>query len=368
MESSGEVFRQACLMTRAENGSKIAEGFVPVRPDWLQRYSEPVLEPDLPIVDAHHHLLEGHGHSYMLPDYLEDIGTGHHLLASLFVECRTFYRSYGPDDRRSLGETEFANGVAALTASGAYGPARICGGIIGNVDLRLGERAGEALEMHIAAAGGRFRGIRNVAAWHKDGIRATSANPQPGLMLQPDFRRGFAWLATLGLTFDAWVIHTQLNELIDLARAFPDTTIICDHIGGPVGIGPYVGKRNEVFAEWSKLMRELSRSPNVSVKLSGMGMHVIGFDFPTRERPPSSLDLAGAWKPYVDLCIDAFGVKRAMFASNFPPDKATCSWVVLWNAFKHLSTEYSVDEKRALFCETACRVYGLDLAVQGISL
>jgi L-fuconolactonase len=355
-------------MTRAEIGSKIAEGFLPVRPDWLQRYSEPALEPDLLIVDAHHHLLEGHGHRYMLPDYLEDIGGGHRLLASIFVECRTFYRSYGPDDRRSLGETEFANGVAALTASGAYGPARVCAGIIGNVDLRLGERVGAALETHIAAAGGRFRGIRNVAAWHKDGIRATSATPPPGLMLLPDFRQGFAWLAKLGLTFDAWVIHTQLNELIDLARAFPDTTIICDHIGGPVGIGPYVGRRDEVFAEWSKSMRALSRCPNVSVKLGGLGMHVIGFDFPTRERPPSSSELAEAWKPYVDLCFDAFGAKRAMFESNFPPDKATCSWVVLWNAFKRLSVGCSVDEKRALFCDTACQVYRLDLATQGVGL
>jgi predicted TIM-barrel fold metal-dependent hydrolase len=354
-------------MTNAPAEQRISEGFLSVRPDWLALHSEPVLEPDLPIIDPHHHLMDAPGHRYMLPDFLDDVRGGHRLIASLFVECRVFYRPYGPEDRRSLGETEFVNGVAAMSASGIYGPVRVCAGIIGNVDLRFGDRAGPALEAHIAASGGRFRGIRNVAAWHKDGIKATSANPPPGLLLDPSFRRGFAALGRLGLTFDAWLLHTQLGDLIDLARAFPDTTIICDHIGGPAGIGPYVGKRDEVFADWSKSMRELSRCPNVRVKLGGMGMHLLGFDFPIRERPPSSQQLADAWKPYVELCIEAFGAERAMFESNFPVDKGTCSWLVLWNAFKRLAAGCSPDEKRALFLGTACQVYGLDLAKQGIN-
>ncbi|TXL72307.1 amidohydrolase [Vineibacter terrae] len=355
-------------MSDASAVQRISNDFLPVRPDWLARHAEPVIEPDLPIVDPHHHLMDSPGHRYLLPEFLDDAGSGHRLVASLFVECRVFYRPYGADDRRSLGETEFVNGVAAMGASGAYGPTRACAGIIGNVDLRFGDRAGPALEAHVAAAGGRFRGIRNVAAWHKDGIKATTANPPQGLLLRPDFRQGFAWLARLGLTFDAWLLHTQLGDLIDLARAFPDTTIICDHIGGPAGIGPYAGRRSDVFTEWETAMRTLSRCPNVNVKLGGMGMHVMGFDFHMGERPVTSEVLADGWRPYVDVCLDAFGPDRAMFESNFPVDKGSCSWVVLWNAFKRLASGMSADEKRALFMGTACRVYGLNLAAQGIAV
>lgn len=341
--------------------------FFPVRPEWLACHSETVLEPDLPIVDPHHHLMDAPGHRYMLPEFLDDIGSGHNLVASLFVECREFYRPYGPDDRRSLGETEFANGVAAMSASGKYGPARACAGIIGNVDLRFGDRAGPALEAHIAASGGRFRGIRNVGAWHKNGIKATTANPPPELLLDPEFRRGFAWLARFGLTFDAWIVHTQLGDLLDLARAFPDTTIVCDHIGGPIGIGPYAGKRSEVFTEWSASMRALADCPNVNVKLGGMSMHLMGFDFHRHDLPPSSEQLANAWRPYVEFCVETFGPQRSMFESNFPVDKGCCSWAVLWNAFKRLAAGSSADEKRSLFMGTACRVYGLDLMAQDIN-
>lgn len=355
-------------MNEPRGEQKIASDFHPVRPDWIARQTETALEPDLPIVDPHHHLLDAPGHRYLLPEFLADIDAGHRLVASIFVECREFYRPYGPDDLRSLGETEFVNGVAAMSASGKYGPARVAAGIIGNVDLRFGDRAGPALEAHAAAAGGRFRGIRNVSAWHRAGIRATSANPPPGLLLDPAFRRGFATLGRLNLTFDAWLLHTQLDELIDLARNFPDTTIVCDHIGGPAGIGPYAGKRNEVFADWSASMRALASCANVNVKIGGMGMHVMGFDFHTRDMPPSSQELADAWRPYVDVCIDAFGPSRSMFESNFPVDKATCNWTVLWNAFKRLASGASADEKEALFMGTACKVYGLDLGEQGIAV
>lgn len=355
-------------MSQAREMGRVSNDFVDVRSDWLKKRQEPVLEPDLPIVDPHHHLLDKPHKRYLLDEFLEDAESGHRLVASLFVECREFYRPYGPEDRRSLGETEFVNGVAAMSASGKYGPVRACAGIIGNVDLRFGDSAGTALEAHIAASGGRFRGIRNVSAWHQSGIKATTASPPPGLLLDPEFRRGFAWLGKLGLTFDAWLLHTQLGDLIDLAQAFPDTTIICDHIGGPIGIGPYVGKRDEVFADWRASIQRLSECPNVNIKLGGMGMHTLGFDFHAREFPASSEDLAAAWRPYVETCIEAFGPKRAMFESNFPVDKATCSWIVLWNAFKRLAAGASADEKRDLFMGTACRVYSLDLAAQGIEI
>jgi L-fuconolactonase len=352
-------------MTDPAATARPSNDFLAVRPEWLALHSEEVLEPDLPIVDPHHHLMDNPTHRYMLPEFLDDIGSGHRLLASLFVECRAFYRPDVEPERRSLGETEVMTGVAALSASGKYGPTRVCAGIIGNVDLRFGDRAQPALEAHMAVAGSRFRGIRNVSAWHKDGIRATTANPPEGLLRDEAFRRGFAALGRLGLTFDSWLLHTQLDDLIDLARAFPATTIICDHVGGPIGVGRYAGQRDEVFQTWRTSMRELARCQNVAVKLGGLNMHVLGFDFHTRPRPPDSRELAEAWRPYVETCIEAFGTRRAMFESNYPVDKAGASWVVLWNAFKRLAAGASAEEKQALFCGTACRVYGLDLEASG---
>ena len=349
-------------MSSTTTRPSISPHFLAVRPDWLALRHEEIIEPDLPIVDPHHHLWDRPGDPYMLPELLADTGTGHRIVATLFVECRTMYRASGPAERRSLGETEFVNGIAAMSASGNYGPTRACAGIIGNVDLRFAERAGPALEAHMAAAGGRFRGIRNVSAWHAGGnISATTANPPPGLLLDPAFRQGFASLAPLGLTFDAWLLHTQHDDLLDLARAFPETAIILDHIGGPIGIGPYAGRREEVFATWRSSVRELAACPNVSVKVGGMAMRVTGFDFHERELPPSSEELAAAWRPYVETCIESFGADRCMFESNFPVDKGMCSYPVLWNAFKRLAAGCSDTEKTALFSGTAARVYGLAL-------
>lgn len=355
-------------MSTTSKEHRVSENFLPIRPEWLATYTEPAIDPDLPIIDPHHHLMDAPGRRYLLADFLQDASSGHRLIASQFIECRAFYRPYGPEEQRSLGETEFANGVAALSAGGAYGPARVCAGIIGHVDLRCGDRAAAVLQAHQAAAGIRFRGIRNIAAWHRDGIKATSTNPPPGLLGDSSFRKGFSALAGLGLTFDAWLLHTQLGELADLARTFPETTIICDHIGGPVAIGPYLGRRDEVFADWSRSIRQLAACANVRIKIGGMGMHLLGFDFPLRERPPSSEELAAAWKPYVETCIEAFGVQRAMFESNFPFDKGTCNWAVLWNTFKRLTAACSAAEKRALFFDTAKQTYGLDLAAQGITV
>ena len=279
--------------------------------------------------------------------------------ATVFVECRVMYRQDAPPARRSIGETEFVNGVAAMSASGGYGATRACAGIVGNVDLRQGDAARELLEAHVAAGGGRFKGIRNGSAWHPDGIRATSANPPPGLLRDADFRRGFAQLAPLGLSFDAWLLHTQLDDILDLARCFPDTTIVLDHVGGPLGIGRYAGRRDEVFVDWRAGIRALAACANVCVKLGGLGMHTPGFDFHSRPRPPSSEQLAQAWRPYIETCIDAFGPARCLFESNFPVDKGSCSYANLWNAFKRIAAGCSDDEKRALFSGTAEKVYRL---------
>lgn len=347
-------------MSSASARPSISPHFLPVRPDWLARRQEEVIDPDLPIIDPHHHLWDRPGDPYLLPELLADTGTGHRIAATLFVECRAMYRARGPAELRSLGETEFVNGIAAMSASGAYGPTLACAGIIGNVDLRIGSRAGPVLEAHMARAGNRFRGIRNVSAWHAgDEIKATTANPPPGLLRDRAFREGFACLAPRGLTFDAWLLHTQLDDMLDLARAFPDTVMVLDHVGGPIGIGPYAGRRDEVFAVWSAGIRELAACTNVNVKIGGLAMRVTGFTFHERDLPPSSEELAAAWRPYVETCIGAFGVDRCMFESNFPVDKGMCSYQVLWNAFKRLTAGASAAEKAALFHDTAARVYGL---------
>ena len=348
------------MSTSQNPSSQLPGDFLTVRPEWLARHTEAALDPELPIIDPHHHLWIHGNDSYLLPELLADTTTGHRIVATVYVECRAMYRAGAPVESRSLGETEFVNGVAAMSASGLFGATRACAAIVGNVDLTLGDRAQPALEAHVAAAGGRFKGIRNVSAWHASGLRATSANPPPGLLRDAGFRRGFAALARLGLSFDAWLVHTQLDDFLDLARTFPDTTLVLDHVGGPLGIGPYVGQREAVFADWRQRIQAVAQCPNVHVKLGGLGMHTPGFDFHRQPEPPRSEALAQAWRPYIETCIEAFGAQRAMFESNFPVDKGTCSYAVLWNAFKRIAAGCSAAEKDALFGGTAARVYRMN--------
>jgi len=216
------------------------------------------------------------------------------------------------------------------------------------------------LQAMITAGGSRFRGIRFITASHPDQAAWGSMVTRPeGLLMDKRVREGFARLAPLGLSFDAWMYHTQLGELVDLARAFPETQIVLDHVGGAIGLGRYAGKRDEVFAEWTARIRELAACPNVHVKLGGLGMRMFGFDLHTRELPPSSEELATAWRPYIETCIAAFGPERAMFESNFPVDKGSCSYHVLWNAFKRIAGGCSAAEKQALFAGTATQFYRL---------
>jgi len=281
---------------------------LPVRPEWLALHREDVLEPALPIVDPHHHLWDRPKNRYVLFDLLDDIGTGHNIRATVVVECGAMYRQDAAPELRPVGETEFFNGAAAMSASGGYGECRVCAGIVGHADLRLGEEVRPVLQAHIRAGGGRFRSVRHISAWHPDpAARGSLATPPPDLLSDAQFRRGFAQLAPLDLCFDAWMYHTQLPELVDLAHAFPETTIVLNHVGGAIGIGPYAGRRDTVFAEWHTSMRALARCDNVVVKLGGLGMRLFGFDFASRERPPSSQDLAQGWRPYIEACIEAFG-------------------------------------------------------------
>lgn len=335
---------------------------VPVREDWLCQVQEDILEPSLPIIDPHHHLWDRPGSRYLLDELLHDTGSGHDVRATVYVQARGMYRAGGPEHLRSLGETEFANGIAAQSASGRYGSIRACAGIVGMVDLMLGDAVTPLLEQHIQAGGERFRGIRNQTAWHeRPEINSNPVPPREGLLSEPAFRLGASRLQKYGLSLDVWAYHTQLDEVIALARALPDLPVVLDHAGGPLGAGPYAGRRDDVFLQWGARMRRLAECPNVTVKLGGLGMAVNGFGFERQDLPPRSEQLAEAWRPYIEFCIEAFGARRCMFESNFPVDKGSFSYGVLWNAFKRLASGVSDDERTALFSGTATRVYRLQL-------
>jgi len=331
---------------------------------WLALVEEKALEPNLPICDPHHHLWDFRKGTvqgrYLLEEILQDVGGGHNVVATVFIECGAMFKAEGPEAFRCVGETEFVNGIAAMSASGTYGKTRVAAGIVGTVDLRIGDAAAGVLDAHIAAGGGRFRGIRRGAFWHKSpDIQNHRTNPPEGLLTHDDFRAGFKHLAPRKLSFEVWCAHTQLPDALSLARAFPDTTIVLDHFGGPIGIGPYAGKADEVFAHWRTQIDELARCTNVVVKLGGLNMEVNGFGWDQRARPPTSAELAQATRRYFEHAIERFGANRCMFESNFPVDKLSCSYTVLWNSFKLLSKDYSEAERSALFCGTAQRIYRL---------
>jgi predicted TIM-barrel fold metal-dependent hydrolase len=332
------------------------------REDWLAQHKEEVIDPARPIVDPHHHLWDRGGQRYLIEEMVADIGSGHNIVATVYVEARSMYRASGPEALRPVGEVEFVNGVAAMSASGGYGSAAICAGIVGHANLLLGDGARAVLEAEIAAGQGRFRGIRHSSAWDSDpDVAHMYASRPKGLLLDSTFRKGFACLAPLNLSFDAWLFHPQIGELADLARAFPDTRIVLDHCGGPVGLGRFAGKREETFSVWKASIQDVAKCPNVVVKLGGLAMRLLGFDFHERPKPPSSEQAAAAWRPYIETCIEAFGPSRCMFESNFPPDKGQCSYQVIFNAFKRLAAQYSEAEKTALFSKTATEVYRLKL-------
>jgi L-fuconolactonase len=327
---------------------------------WHAAHVEEVIEPGRPIVDPHHHLWLRPPEAYQLPELMADLESGHDVRATVFVQNSAMYRSDGPEALRPVGETDYVTGMAEANA----GPRRPCLGIVGYADLRLGAAAREVLAAHLAVGKGRFRGIRQQAQYHPELGSLARTTPPDGLLLDPAFRQGFAELAPLGLRFDAWLFFTQLGELASLAGAFPETPVILNHVGGPLGIGPYQGRRNEVFDIWSAGIRALARHPNVSVKLGGLGMPLMGFGFEARTVPASSEELAAAWRPYVELCIEAFGARRCMFESNFPVDKQSCSYRTLWNAFKLIAAGASEEEKDALFQANARRIY--DLGSEGL--
>ncbi|MBV8085833.1 MAG: amidohydrolase family protein [Chloroflexi bacterium] len=334
---------------------------LPVRPEWLALWDEPILEPELPIVDPHHHLWERPDWRYLLHELLADLSTGHNIVATVFLQCRSMHRANGPEELRPVGETEFVNGVAAMSASGGYGPSQVCAGIVGYADMRLGARVRDVLEAHQRAGGGRFRGIRHIVAWDEDQNIVNPSNAVPRyLMADQRFREGLKVLASMALTFDAWLYHPQIPELTELARAMPDLQIVANHCCGPLGINAYASRTAEVFDEWSRSTRELARCPNVHMKLGGIGMRINGLGVETRPKPVSSVQLADTFRPFFEVCIEAFGANRCMFESNFPVDKGSYPYAAYWNACKVLTKGASQADKTALFSGTAARFYNLE--------
>ncbi len=328
---------------------------------WLRQHAEAALEPDLPIIDCHHHFWIDARGRYLFDELAADLHAGHNILSTVYVQTgQTMYRRDGPAELRSIGEVEFANGMAAIGESGLLGKTRFCAGIVGFADLRLGDGIEPVLDELVAAGNGRLKGIRHNMVW--DPVNEGHHTSQiRHLALDASFRKGLSHLSQKKLSFDAWIFYPQLDELIDLVRAFPDTAMILNHVGGILGVGPHAGRRTEIFDVWRTRMRELSQFQNLSVKIGGFGMPRCGWNFHLRDKPASSVELAAAWKPYVETCIDLFGPGRCMMESNFPVDMCTAGYGVIWNAYKRITASMNRDEKDQLYRGTASRVYRLAL-------
>ncbi len=338
---------------------------------------EVALDPGLPIVDPHHHLWDLaahlahlHGHPlleavaltprYLVPELLDDIAGGHRVVATVYMECGAHYHDHGPDELKPVGEVAYAGRVAEACA-GSEGP-QLCAGIVGFADFRLGEGIARALEAAVEAGGGRLRGVRYMAAHDADAdvLGATGRVPA-GVLQDPVFRRAYAQLRRFDLSFDAWVLEPQLADVVDLAQAFPDTPIIVDHTGSPVGLASYRGRLQERYADWAESIRRLAACPNVTIKLGGLGNPLSGL---SDDAGLDSKALAESWRPYLWHAIECFGADRCLFESNFPVDRAAVDYVTLWNAFKRITAGATLTERHALFARTAARIYRIhhDLA------
>lgn len=324
--------------------------------DFINSTLEEAIEPELPIVDPHHHLWDAPGlQPYLVPQLHEDTGAGHNVVATVFIDCVWDYRTDGPEELRPVGETERA--VRAAREAAADGGAQI-GGIVSYVDMMLGAGAGRILDAHLEAGDGLFRGIRHATAWSDDpAISRSHTRPVPEMMLTDTFADGVRELAARGLSFDAWLYHDQLTELAALAQKVPDCVLVLDHIGGPLGIGRYAASYDEEMTRWRAGIAEVARFPNVNVKLGGIGMPRFGKGFENLPVAPTSDEIAQVWREPFEFLIEAFGPERCMFESNFPVDRQSTSYVVLWNAFKKIAAAHSPDDKASMFEQTARRVY-----------
>lgn len=331
--------------------------------EWLDSRIEETIDPEQPIIDPHHHFSE-HWGGYFSAELLKDLDAGHQVRGTVYVQCGLGYRESGPERLKPLGETETVLSIIERIPA-AQRRRHVAAAIVGYADLSLGAEVDEVLEGHLAIAGDRFRGIRCSGAHDPAFRHGVLARPKKNLYRDEAFRQGFARLKKYGLSFDAWLYHPQLDDLLQLAREFPDVPIMLDHIGCPLGVGPYAGKASEVMREWAPSMKRLASCQNVHVKLGGLGTAVFGYRYFEHAVAPSSQVLAEAWTPYFQTCIEIFGARRCMFESNFPVDRSVGSYHVLWNAFKRIAAGASEPEKMALFHNNALRFYRLPMPLAG---
>ena len=332
--------------------------------DWLALTPEPVLEPEIPICDPHHHFWISrpepvHYQQYLLRELARDINSGHNVRSTVFIEARSEYWSGGPEEMRSVGEVEFVESLAAESAGGSYGPGRAAAAIVGHADLKLGERVRPVLEAMQAASPERFRGIRHSVGW--DPSPELVNRESEGQLSSDNYRAGARVLAGMGLVLENSLYFPQLPELAEFARAVPDLTIVLNHIGGLLRVGPYADRNDEVLPAWRRGIAAVSECPNVVIKLGGVGQLRYGFYWHERTKPIGSEELAGSLSPLMSHCIEQFGPDRCMFESNFPVNKVSYSYFVVYNAFKRLSKGYSASERAAMFHDNAARVYRIDV-------
>lgn len=331
-----------------------------IRPEWLDLVVEEIVDPDRLIIDTHHHLWGENGAlPYSLEDLWGDTGSGHRVEKTIFMECSAEYYTEGPEHLRSLGEVEFVTEAASKTAEDPKGRSQIVA-LVSHIDLQRGDAIEEIVHLHEEKSNGLFRGVRDAGA---------SAKKEDGLMIAgganidlyglEEFRTGVRTLGKLGHSYDTWHYHYQLQDFIALAHAVPDTQLVLDHFGTPLGVGVYADQREEIYAQWRKDVAELAGCENVVAKLGGLAMPDNGFGWMGREMPPSSDEFVEAQRRYYLHMIDCFGPERCMFESNFPVDKMSISYPVLWNGLKKIVRDFSEDEKEALFSGTATRIYRL---------
>ena len=328
--------------------------------DWLALTQEPTLEPEVLICDPHHHFWDFRSERipyqrYLLHELATDVNCGHNVRSTVFIEARAMYRPDGPVEMRPVGEVEFVQGLAAASATGLYGPCRAASAIIGHADLKRGDRVEPVLQTLQAASPNRFRGIRHTVTW--DPHPEVENRETEGVLTSAGYRQGAQTLARMGLSLDTGVCFPQLPELAAFAKAVPNLTIILNHLGGLNRAGPYANGDDEVLTTWRRGIAAVAECSNINLKLGGIGMPRLGFDWHSRAQPIGSEELAGSMAPLMTYCIEQFGPDRCMFESNFPVDKVSFSHHVLFNAFKRFSKNYSASERAALFHDTAARAY-----------
>ena len=331
--------------------------------DWLAQVKEEIINPELPIIDPHHHLWNGDNQlassfPYLIDNLSEDTNSGHNIVGTIFMECAQGYYQEGEDKYKPIGETEYVMKVIKDSKKTSNSANII--GIISFADLMLGSKVKDVLNQHILIGEGLFKGIRHAAGWDQSNeIHNSHSNPIKNIYYDPSFRKGAEELIKLNLTFDSWHYHNQISDLSIFAKDYPELTIIHDHFGGPLGVGPYQGKKQEIFKKWKDDISQLSENKNVHSKLGGLAMPVNGWNFHKQDKPATSDQIIEMHYDYYLHAIECFGVDRCMFESNFPVDRRSISYHVLWNAFKKMVSNYSNEDKNKLFFQNAKDIYGV---------